>query len=149
MNKKVLKLMAIFLSFVMIMASCGGSDDDSSSSDSSSSSEASSSAAEEAPAEEEAEEAASEPEPEPVEERTASDVGVTEDTIKIGVIVSDLQGLIDIGYPLPAALDTDHLSERFTKYFDEWNAAGGINGRMIEGVQITWDPLSPATMEQS
>ncbi len=160
MNKKVLKLLAIFLSFVMIMASCGGSDDASSSSDSSSeasSSEASSAAEEETPvrgealAEEEAEEEAPEPEPEPepVEERTASDVGITEDSIKIGVIVSDLQGLIDIGYPLPAALTTDHLSERFTKYFDEWNAAGGINGRMIEGVQITWDPLSPATMENS
>ena len=137
MNKKVLKFLAIFLSFVMIMASCGG-DDDSSSSDSSSeasSSEASSAAEEEAPAEEEAEEEA--PEPEPVEERTASDVGITEDSIKIGVIVSDLQGLIDIGYPLPAALTTDHLSERFTKYFDEWNAAGGINGRMIEGVQLS------------
>jgi len=89
------------------------------------------------------------PAPEPEEERTASDVGITEDTIKIGVIVSDLQGLLDIGYPLPAALTTDHLSERFTKYFDEWNAAGGINGRMVEGVQITWDPLAPATMEDA
>ena len=67
MNKKVLKLLAIFLSFVMIMASCGGSDDDSSSSDSSSeasSSEASSAAEEETPVrgealpEEEAEEEA-------------------------------------------------------------------------------------------
>ncbi|MEC7878849.1 MAG: hypothetical protein VYE07_01350, partial [Actinomycetota bacterium] len=33
--------------------------------------------------------------------------------------------------------------------FDDWNAAGGINGRMIEGITIGWDPLSPATMEQS
>ena len=30
MNKRVLKLMAIFLSFDMIMASCGGDDDSSS-----------------------------------------------------------------------------------------------------------------------
>ncbi|MDG1846297.1 MAG: ABC transporter substrate-binding protein, partial [Acidimicrobiales bacterium] len=88
-------------------------------------------------------------EPEKEEERTASDVGITADSIKIGVVVSDLQGLIDIGYPLPGALSTDHLSERFTKYFDEWNAAGGINGRTVEGVQITWDPLSPASMEES
>jgi len=87
------------------------------------------------------------PAPEPEEERTASDVGITADTIKIGVVVSDLQGLLDIGYPLPAALTTDHLSERFSLYFDEWNAAGGINGRMIETVQITWDPLDPSTME--
>ena len=45
MNKRLIKLMAIFLSFVMIMASCGGSDDSSSSDSSSeaSSSEASSS----------------------------------------------------------------------------------------------------------
>tara|TARA_X000000368_G_scaffold205006_1_gene161748 strand:+ start:15340 stop:16914 length:1575 start_codon:yes stop_codon:yes gene_type:complete len=164
MSKKLLKLIAVFLSFVMIMASCGGGDDDSSSSSSdSSSSDSSSEASETEEVEEEAEEEAEEaeeeaeeeteeetaPEPEPVEERTASDVGITEDTIKIGVVVSDLQGLIDIGYPLPAALTTDHLSERFTLYFDEWNEAGGINGRMVEGVQITWDPLSPASMEDS
>ena len=90
-----------------------------------------------------------EPEPEPEEERTASEIGVTEDTIRIAVVVADLQGLIDIGYPLPAALSTDHLSERITKYFDLWNAAGGINGRTVEGVQIAWNPLDPTTMENS
>ena len=68
MNKRLIKLMAIFLSFVMIMASCGGSDDSSSSDSSSeassseaSSSETSSSAEEEAPAEEEASEPAADP----------------------------------------------------------------------------------------
>ena len=163
MMKKLVALLAILLSFAMIATACGSDDDDSSSS---SSSESSSSAAEEteeaeeAPAEEEAEEAEeapaeeeaeeeAEPEPEPVEERTASEIGVTADTISIAVIVADLQGLIDIGYPLPAALSTDHLSERITKYFDIWNAAGGINGRTVEGVQITWNPLDPSTMENA
>ena len=165
MMKKLVALLAILLSFAMIATACGSDDDDSSSS---SSSESSSSAAEEteeaeeapaeeeaeeaeeAPAEEEAEEEAEpEPEPEPVEERTASEIGVTADTISIAVIVADLQGLIDIGYPLPAALSTDHLSERITKYFDIWNAAGGINGRTVEGVQITWNPLDPSTMENA
>ncbi|MBE52752.1 MAG: hypothetical protein CL448_06940, partial [Acidimicrobiaceae bacterium] len=79
MNKRLIKLMAIFLSFVMIMASCGGSDDSSSSDSSSeassseaSSSETSSSAEEEAPAEEApAEEEASEPAADPVAEGLA------------------------------------------------------------------------------
>ncbi len=83
------------------------------------------------------------------EERTASDVGITEDTIKIGLVISDLEGLRDIGFPLPEALTNDHLLDRYRKTFDRWNEAGGINGRMIETVDLTWDPLDPATMENA
>ena len=35
-----------------------------------------------------------------------------------------------------------------TSYFDDWNAAGGINGRMVEPVVLTWDPTYPATQDQ-
>jgi len=81
-------------------------------------------------------------------ERTASETGVTADTIKIGVGVADLDGLRAAGISLPAALTTANLSTRMTSYFDKWNAAGGINGRMVEPVVLTWDPTKPATQDQ-
>lgn len=82
------------------------------------------------------------------EERTASDVGVTEDTIRIGVGVADLDGLRADGISLPEALTTDHLFTRYSSYFDEWNAEGGINGRMIEPVLLTWNPVDPASQDE-
>lgn len=82
------------------------------------------------------------------EERTASDTGVTADTIQIGVGVADLDGLRAGGISLPDALTTDNLSSRVTSYFDDWNAAGGINDRMIEPVVLTWDPVDPASQDQ-
>ncbi|MGB1532313.1 MAG: hypothetical protein ACPG9C_06050, partial [Acidimicrobiales bacterium] len=101
---------------------------------------------EEAPAEEAPE---PEPEPEPVEAPTASDIGITEDTITVAVIIADLEGLRNIGYPLPGGLSNETLTGRVSKYFEDWNAAGGIYGRSLEVVEITWDPLSPATMENA
>ncbi len=83
------------------------------------------------------------------EERIASDVGITSDSIKIAVVIPDLKGLRDVGFPLPAALSNQHLVERFSSYFNDWNAAGGINGRMIEPVEISWNPLSTSSMEES
>ena len=82
------------------------------------------------------------------EERTDSDIGVTADTIRIGVGVSDLDGLRASGISLPEALTTDNLSTRITSYFDQWNEAGGINGRMVEPVVLTWDPTKPDTQDQ-
>ncbi len=82
------------------------------------------------------------------QELTASDTGVTADTIKIGVGVADLDGLRAAGISLPAALTTANLATRMTSYFDQWNAAGGINGRMVEPVVLTWDPTKPATQDQ-
>ncbi|HUW15659.1 MAG TPA: hypothetical protein VMW94_01160, partial [Actinomycetes bacterium] len=82
------------------------------------------------------------------QELTASDTGVTADTIKIGVGVADLDGLRASGISLPAALTTANLATRMTSYFDQWNDAGGINGRMVEPVVLTWDPTKPATQDQ-
>lgn len=81
------------------------------------------------------------------EARTASDVGVTADTIKIGVGVSDLDGLRASGFSLPATLTTDTLAKRVESWVAKWNAAGGINGRQIEVVRTTWDPVKPATQD--
>jgi ABC-type branched-subunit amino acid transport system substrate-binding protein len=79
----------------------------------------------------------------------ATDTGVTEDSIKVGVLVSDLDGLRESGLDLPEKLTTDNLASRWIGTFDEWNAAGGINGRMIEPVVITWDPADAASFEEA
>jgi hypothetical protein len=79
---------------------------------------------------------------------SASDIGVTADTIKIGVGVADLDGLRAQGISLAAALTTQNLSKRVTSYFEDWNAAGGINGRTVEPVVLTWDPVKPATQDK-
>ena len=74
--------------------------------------------------------------------------GVTDTSIKVGVAVSDLDGLRASGFQLAAALTTQNLSKRITSYFDEWNAAGGISGRKVEPVILTWDPVKPATQQK-
>ena len=79
---------------------------------------------------------------------TASDVGVSADTIKIGVGVADLDGLRASGLQLAPVLTNKTLSKRVTSYFDEWNAAGGINGRKVEPVVLVWDPIKPTTQEK-
>ena len=85
----------------------------------------------------------------PEEEHTASDIGVSEDTITMAAVIADLSGLRDIGFDLPEALTNQHLVDRYQVYADEWNAAGGINGRMVEFVEVNWDPLDPATMQDA
>lgn len=79
---------------------------------------------------------------------SASDVGVTADTVKIGVGVADLDGLRAQGISLAPALTTQNLAKRVSSYFEDWNAAGGINGRKVEPVVLTWDPVKPATQEK-
>jgi ABC-type branched-subunit amino acid transport system substrate-binding protein len=78
----------------------------------------------------------------------ATDTGVTEDAIKIGVLVADLDGLRASGVDLPESLTTQNLADRWMLTFEEWNADGGINGREIEPVVIGWDPVDPASFEE-
>jgi ABC-type branched-subunit amino acid transport system substrate-binding protein len=79
----------------------------------------------------------------------SSDTGVTGDAIKVGVLVADLDGLRASGISLPDKLTTGNLASRWTNAFEEWNEAGGINGREIEPVTITWDPTDPASFEEA
>ncbi len=78
----------------------------------------------------------------------SSDVGVSETSIRIGVGVSDLDGLRAAGIALAPTLTTGNLAKRMTAQFDRWNQAGGINGRQIEPVILTWDPTKPATQDK-
>lgn len=79
----------------------------------------------------------------------ATDTGVTDDSIKVGVLVADLDGLRSQGIDLPEKLTTDNLASRWINTFDEWNAEGGINGRTIEPVVVTWNPIDPASFEEA
>ena len=73
---------------------------------------------------------------------TASFRGVTEDTIEIGVVVSDLEALRELGL-----VDINRGDEELVwrTFVDEVNARGGINGRMLN---LTWAPYVP-TQETS
>ena len=51
------------------------------------------------------------------------------------------------GIDLGDILTTDNLQIRFTSYFDDWNAAGGINGRTIDYIPIVYDPIDPSTKD--
>jgi len=81
---------------------------------------------------------------------TASDTGVTETTIKVAIHGADLSGLVKAGaikgVPEDASVGN---SRRIQYYLDQWNAAGGINGRKFESVQITWDPADPKSYQTS
>ena len=74
--------------------------------------------------------------------------GISGDTIKFGIAVSDLDGLRASGFNLAPALTTQNLAKRVSSYFDDWNAAGGINGYKIEPVILVWDPVKPATAQK-
>jgi len=84
----------------------------------------------------------------PAEEPTASDVGVTETTISIGVAVADLEAVRAV-MPgvVPETLTTDHLFDRWKVFADDINEAGGINGRTIELVRLVWNPLDQTSFD--
>jgi len=82
-----------------------------------------------------------------VSHNSASDTGVTVDTITIGLAIPDLDGLRAAGISLPATLTNAALFARLNSRVETWNAAGGINGRQIEVVALNYDPTKPATQE--
>jgi hypothetical protein len=117
--KKSRFILAVLASSALIVAACGGSDGES--------------IVTEAPST--ATEAPSTDAP-VTEERTASDIGVTADTIKIGVAISDLEAIRAMGISIPETLTTKHLFDRWDVFVQKWNAAGGINGRMLSLIHI-------------
>lgn len=82
-------------------------------------------------------------------ENTASDTGVTEDTIKVAVVGADLSGLVAAGVirGVPAAA-AEINALRITYYLDKWNEEGGINGRRFEYELFTWDPADPTSFDR-
>jgi ABC-type branched-subunit amino acid transport system substrate-binding protein len=119
---------AALVSVSLVLAACGGDDGGSDApSDTSATSEA--------------------PSTDPNEERTASDIGITADTIRIAVAVADLEAVRAAGISIPETLTTQHLVDRWGVFIDKWNAEGGINGRQVELVSVVWDPLNPASFD--
>lgn len=116
----------------LLVAACGG-DDGGSTTEAPSASEAPSTEA---------------PTTEAPEAPTASDIGITESTISIGVAVADLEAVRAV-MPgvVPETLTTDHLFDRWKVFADDINEAGGINGRTIELVRLVWNPLDQTSFD--
>jgi ABC-type branched-subunit amino acid transport system substrate-binding protein len=73
--------------------------------------------------------------------RTASDVGVTADTIKLGVILLDLAGATSLVGGLAGA-SADDQQAALQAFIDEANAQGGVNGRKVSPVYTRFDPVA-------
>ena len=102
----------------------------------------------EAPAEEpeaEPEAPAEEPEPE-APALTASYRGVTEDSIKVGVLLIDKDLLFET---VGVLLNWGDNVAQYQEAIDAINEAGGVNGRIIEPVFELVDPLSQTAYDES
>ena len=84
-----------------------------------------------------------EPDPEPESEAvelTASYRGVTEDAIRIGVVLFDLDAILELGVDVGYGDQTQH----YQVIIDEINDAGGILGRTIEPIYRLISPVDSA-----
>ena len=73
--------------------------------------------------------------------RTASDVGVTADSIKLGVVLLDLAGATSLIGGLAGA-SADDQQAAIQAFVDEANAQGGVNGRKLSPVYSKFDPVA-------
>jgi ABC-type branched-subunit amino acid transport system substrate-binding protein len=78
--------------------------------------------------------------------RTASDRGVSADTIKLGFNIAQLGGLDATGFGL--GMRTDQASA-IKAFVDDANRQGGINGRKIVYVTTKVDPLNASSMRDA
>jgi len=127
---KLKRLLALLMAFGLVAAACGGSDDadsssDDSSTDADSGDEGSDDDDDDSMEEGDDDEGAMEEGGDPAE--VATDFGVTDDTIRIG-INADLSG------PFAALVSEIVLSQEV--YWEMVNENGGIGGRMIETVVL-------------
>ena len=155
MQRRARAALAMFAGLALITAACGG-DDGGTADTTAAPTETEAPSETEAPTETEAPgdteaptETEAPPETEaPTEELEASDIGITEDTIRIAVAIADLEAVRAAGISIPDTLTTEHLFDRWNVYAEKWNADGGINGRQVEMVQVVWDPLNPASFDE-
>ena len=77
-------------------------------------------------------------------ELTASYRGVTEDSIKLGVVLFDLDAILELGVDVGYGDHTQH----YQVVIDEMNASGGILGRQIEPVYKLVSPVDPAAADR-
>ena len=67
--------------------------------------------------------------------------GVTDTAIKVGVVLLDLTSVEPLGMGVPN-FTTEIQQAAFESLFDAVNAEGGVNGRQIEAVYESRDPLA-------
>lgn len=67
--------------------------------------------------------------------------GVTDTTIKVGVVLLDLTSVEPLGMGVPN-FSTEIQQAAFESLFDAVNAAGGVNGRQIEALYESRDTLA-------
>jgi hypothetical protein len=67
--------------------------------------------------------------------------GVTDDSIKVGVTYLDVEAIAEV-----VDIDQGDYEAAYTALFDDINANGGINGRMVEPV---FEPVSPIGSESA
>lgn len=77
----------------------------------------------------------------PSEARTASDIGVTEDTIRIGAMTLQCNQCAAFGVGVGAEGDASH-AQIAQAFIDEINGRGGINGRQLELFTAGYDPVA-------
>ena len=77
-------------------------------------------------------------------ELTASYRGVTADSIKVGVVLFDLDAILELGVDVGYGDHTQH----YQVVIDEMNAAGGILGRRIEPIYRLVSPVDPAAADR-
>jgi ABC-type branched-subunit amino acid transport system substrate-binding protein len=77
---------------------------------------------------------------------TASDVGVTSRTIKVGFLIASVGGLANAGFALGLRGDMPQVVNAYVDYI---NKNGGVNGRSIEAVQRKTDPLTQSDQSQA
>lgn len=84
-------------------------------------------------------------EPDAVAGGGRTDVGITDDQIRVGVLLADLGGLGDAGF----AVSLGDEKAIYDAYFREINDAGGIAGRSVVPTYITFDPLDEDDMRRA
>lgn len=78
---------------------------------------------------------------------TATDRGVTAKTVKVGFTILDTGGLGRTGVAI--GLSVDQQRDAWLAYAKEINERGGLNGRAIEPVTVTYDPVNENSQRQA
>jgi len=130
--------------FAMLAVACADDDDTEASTEASGGDDPADAPADTADpeAEEEPEPAPGDDEAEP-EELTSSFRGVTETSIKVGIAVPDFDALQAAGI----ANYQGDADVAFQAFIDVINAEGGVYGRQIEPVYVSYDFLDPVTQD--
>jgi hypothetical protein len=75
---------------------------------------------------------------------TATDQGVTAKSVKVGVVLIDIQALAPLGFQQPH-FSPQEQQQQYQTFIDQVNKQGGLAGRSIAPVYVTYNPLDTAS----